>query len=1068
MISRADVERAFTDHSSDVVRSGNRQQLSLWWLRSKTDVRPVLLYGWLVPHFGRFFPSWTKRALEEKNFGSGSTSVERWSICLEMNEAQQLLGELASGKTLGEASASCGRPPPTIGSDWVFASETREMLSPIYLTSGASQALLPVFAKSRTSPTVGAGCYCYRFANTDKLGFLTDHPAPDELLRWLVPILDRETGLGFRYGAADAFGSVEVLRFPLLTGRSSQLEVVAHNNRRGANEITISLREHEDCKLFRIHVRATVLNDVVFDQMRDFTDKASLAMVEIPDPIDGISVRVWRASSTSGPWVLCHEEDRQFIREISTDMNLMGLSGRLNADWLERVGRSKHHARAEALMRIQQVGYHDRMLTSSRQPWEVATRQARQAVQRVFPQASGAAFFKKGWEGDEKLAFAEWIRKELSNHRGRIIVLDPYFDIPGLELLSRASGAADDIVVLTCCQLQSEDDKLEPNVARPVRLQRECEHLAPILSGIRLRVIDLRSKGGGGKQLFHDRYVLFYDSNTEVSRGYQLSTSLQSATRTTPLLVTPIPADVLDDVADYVSGLIAPDSPTIDQLVLWPPESSVATQWPNESEANSILRFVEALSSLTNSDAPNAAARLAELGLLSDARINVKWTTDDLKNLASWFSNADFKEQVSVWCGMAETRAHGHGLNGFIEAFATFNFTLLESFLPRYLHAIIVGEADAGSQRPARQVVRTLAHVFGDPYSEALEDAESFYDHVHAHPIGTTWPIHFAVATLVQFFPAGADTLAKQAKGARAEEVLSALAVAATIYARENDSQGGAAFLTAQTPFLRALGSISLWRQVQRGERPLDAFIEELRKLSTEDRAWTLARAVHEARILANQGREDERGQELRRSLIKHFVDTFVELANPNAISQFIPSLSGPLNGSWAQSTNDDVLVPLIQRGVVQDSDLLTLWGAVLDEKLDQKESQFFPPTDVELLDVWAQAFWRGTELQRSHIATLSESEIAKAQRTLDEPFLSSRDYSRWRLAADRIIWWLLRWAAVTARQPDKSSAETARKPTELARSAVLENGLVDSAIGEFKVAAASAIASLAPVSDAS
>lgn len=1062
MISRADLEGVLQGPPLGPIEAAEQpHQFSLWWLTSKSR-EPALLYGWLVPHVGRIFPSWTKREIDDRNFGAGSIKIERSTIDLTWRKAFELLGELAEGKSLEEGAATCGLPSPRISPTWVLASNTRELLPPIYLTSGASQAVLPSYARSRTSPVDAAGCYCYRFCDSQRLDFLREQHSPDELLRWAVQVMDRETGLGFQNAGAEALGSLEVLRFPLLLGRGSRLLVVTENNRRGATDVTIALREQLPGEALRVQVRATNMTDVVFDQMGEALTTESPVKFSIADPIDGVSVRVWHASTLKGPWVLWHEEDHHFIREISMSMNLMGLSGQLKSDWLERIGKSKRSARANALIRIQQVGHHQKMMTSTRQPWELAIQRTREAVRRVFPDSSGAVFFKKGWEGDSKLAFAEWIQREFSDHHGRIVVLDPYFDVPGLDLIARISGAAEEIVVVTSSQTPSDDDSLQPGVARADRLRRECVQLAPILSGIRLRIVDLRSTGGGKRQVFHDRYILFYDSDTEVSKGYHLSTSLQSATRTAPLLVTPIPSDTTDDVADYVAALLAEDAGTAERVVLYPDNAIAAEPWPNEGETLHLVRGLQALG-LLNAAAPARASDLVDRGLLDDGRITLSWNAEHVENVVAAFAKSEFTEQVAIWCGLAEARAHGHSLKGFFEALATRSDTPLDIFLPRYLRAIAVGQADPGSHRPARQILRTLAHVFAGDYRKALKNAESFYDHVHRHPIGTSWSIYFASDELVHHFPERVESLVGQVAlpSAPAEEILSVLAVAAVEAVRSDEANVVSSFLRAQTPFLRALAAVSIWRSIQGGTLELDALVSRVASFAAEDRAWTFSRAVYETRIRSNQGRAEERDLVLQRAVIQLFVHSFVELGQPDRIQDFIPELSGPVNGSWAQSTNDEVLIPLIERGFLPMGSLLTTWSAVLDEKIGGENSHFFPSTDAELLDVWGQAFWRATDAQREEVVTACRSEVARAERTLDEPFLGSRDYARWRASADRILWWLLRWGAVNHHRPDAASLEALVPLTKLVQDVVIDNGLVDSAIGEFRPAAAAVLEAL-------
>ena len=101
-----------------------------------------------------------------------------------------------------------------------------------------------------------------------------------------------------------------------------------------------------------------------------------------------------------------------------------------------------------------------------------------------------------------------------------------------------------------------------------------------MLQGLEFYLLDLKSKAQGGRQLFHDRYILLTDASGVAYKGFHLSNSIQGATRNEPLLVTPIPKDILPDVLDYVEGLIDSNNPSKKQteiVTLYPNKKNVET-----------------------------------------------------------------------------------------------------------------------------------------------------------------------------------------------------------------------------------------------------------------------------------------------------------------------------------------------------------------------------------------------------------------------------------------------------------------------------------------------------------
>ena len=77
-------------------------------------------------------------------------------------------------------------------------------------------------------------------------------------------------------------------------------------------------------------------------------------------------------------------------------------------------------------------------------------------------------------------------------------------------------------------------------------LQKRVRNPRAGLTGLQLSLVDIIADSA--KQVFHDRYILGYDANDRAALGFNLSNSLQGAAQRHPLLVSPIPSDVLLNV----------------------------------------------------------------------------------------------------------------------------------------------------------------------------------------------------------------------------------------------------------------------------------------------------------------------------------------------------------------------------------------------------------------------------------------------------------------------------------------------------------------------------------------
>ncbi len=95
-----------------------------------------------------------------------------------------------------------------------------------------------------------------------------------------------------------------------------------------------------------------------------------------------------------------------------------------------------------------------------------------------------------------------------------------------------------------------ESESANLQTSRIDNLLRNCNQNRHILRRIKLRIYGLKYG-----QL-HDRYILIVGKDNLPVAGFNLSNSLQATAQHYPLLVTPIPSDVLLDVERYKFELV--------------------------------------------------------------------------------------------------------------------------------------------------------------------------------------------------------------------------------------------------------------------------------------------------------------------------------------------------------------------------------------------------------------------------------------------------------------------------------------------------------------------------------
>ena len=100
-----------------------------------------------------------------------------------------------------------------------------------------------------------------------------------------------------------------------------------------------------------------------------------------------------------------------------------------------------------------------------------------------------------------------------------------------------------------------KEKEIESIPNRATRIVNLLNGLPELFSSLKLTVYDYRNKTSSNKNLLHDRYIIVYSLKSE-PKGFHLSNSIQNAAQNYPLLITPIPLDVLRSIEKYSVDLI--------------------------------------------------------------------------------------------------------------------------------------------------------------------------------------------------------------------------------------------------------------------------------------------------------------------------------------------------------------------------------------------------------------------------------------------------------------------------------------------------------------------------------
>jgi hypothetical protein len=554
--------------------------------------------------------------------------------------------------------------------------------------------------------------------------------------------------------------------------------------------------------------------------------------------------------------------------------------------------------------------------------------------------------------------------------------------------------------------------------------------LWPLFSGLKLTILDVQSIAETKKsQLFHDRYVLVYGAEAELRSGYNLSNSFQGATKNTPLLITPIPPDVLDDVGAYVAQLQAAVQDAVGPATVVPLFSITAFREERHrsttrlSIPNKGTFFAKLLTrpQYAQLDEDSLELALREAGLTDGTGryLLAQGTAARLPAYLSEISNEDSQNFADSWWALAlwiyqlhdPEQVVRHALDGEPRLFPR---------LREFLELAPGRKPPSGTRElSAGNDIFRLATLFFGNFESAIEAVQNIAEHVRPDYSGERYPFRLALnmlaASASQQFVAALDALAASVPetGRRYSNSPDSIAVAPIldlvpeVVVEQESAPLTHAMMCSATPFVRALGA---YLAVSRSRAPLSA--ERLPGLSAWEQTRTLAEIVYGARIDTNRAgdvdRDEVRGRRL--AAFNEIIRLWPEKIGDDELRTIALRSGGPIPGSWAGSTTAELLSPLVTAGKLNWDRVLLLWGSLMFEHLESlsKESEghmFYAHGDASLSDTVAWAFSQATSEARakwwSRLVHLAE----KFARRFDVPFARSTRYSFWSQGREGLEW---------------------------------------------------------------
>lgn len=1011
----------FPSLENDLNHNYNWQIWVLKTLKGKANIK--LLYSWITPSQKEDL-GWQQEVIE---FSDSLICEDGKNISVQIVRAdfigkgiivKEYIAQLLQGKYFNEIEIGEDSHVPNnflnlkLESDSIVARP--EVLLPI------EHLLIPWYSKSTPSP-VDYSIFVSQLFLIDKTSLIDfqqyglNSVQDKDILMKIGTSLKKATGFDITRTSAPRIGNIEWYRFP---ASDPDLESLIS---------TSVIKDGTTSTGMRIHFKASpqarnilagcrLINgeEIAVDEIKKLEWSNTLATVEFESiqPISEIRLTVWEMRDDNEKAVIVFETSHICMREMSLQMAITGSeinSGQINM--LDKLANNAEKDKKKELAK-----FHRSTAASSSiiggygiDPWVSASRGIVGYMRTMFPEKSAGEFFLNGWDEEKgesgQLSFVEWVFALISgDKKGGLIFLDPFFDKDAIEIFAHARTTNTQYHILTCTQhREKEGDSLENSYLTQTAktIQDACKEMYPLLRGLDFSITDLRSENKGKQQLFHDRYLLILDSGGGVIKGFHLSNSLQGATRKAPLLVTPIPDDILPKVFSYVQNLLDTDTADISTkktklVAIYPeptdtsgeegsePPIDVSTggpvgklhDIPNAALLFSKLASQKISESANLEDVYKVLKTEGLIGTDSESILFYKISPQGLKVFVEFLSQASSEDFNKIMSGFGEMLARGHsygevtkGKEPYDAFHELINLLKAESIIGRKLESFLNSYLGADHLTDRSRIYGIFQ---GDTFEEILENALSRLHFMGGDFFGIEYKYQYAGKILVRAYPDLAvsvlDKLITEAQSGGWNEaseflrakmlLISSMSHRFLRYYSRDDINMLTMFLKSENFKIRAAASAALIQGLffeRRENYAIEDFNEILLRNLSDDE-YRLSIAAFNAEAYLNRHKTEYVFWKQKSFEIL----TFGWIGDFQLLTRVTMLLSGRLQFNWSYSISINFLDVLVEAEKITVEWCFDFWNTAFLRKISFHEryenkgsesmvDQFSDITDIEL-----------------------------------------------------------------------------------------------------------------------
>lgn len=380
------------------------------------------------------------------------------------------------------------------------------------------------------------------------------------------------------------------------------------------------------------------------------------------------TLEIYVSDPTSKEWYLQLQIGGVFVRNITCTQNIITpVNCKDQINWLEKQVPHRDKAKLDAAKQIARNTTQSRseIARNANDVWIDENRSIQHKVAELLPKKSHGHFFPtlSTSGGTSRLDLVSWLRNIFTNHdTAQIAWIDPFMEDVGVDLLHRLGSATGNYLFITTKKLSNDD--ASGKTERIKNLLTRCKAWGDGYGNVRLRVLVVP------ESQLHDRMILIRANDGKALAGYHLSNSIQRANDNYPLLVTPIPLDVLPDVFEFVDGVIqntyygegkkAPTSALIFDSETNKSASQATTfhppAWWNLPSVGDVLAWWLEDADLVTLSGENLREDMQTKKYLTNESFNREWFGDIPKKL--WSEGLSLPDFDSAWDTLGVLLAH--------------------------------------------------------------------------------------------------------------------------------------------------------------------------------------------------------------------------------------------------------------------------------------------------------------------------------------------------------------------------------------------------------------------------